>query len=275
MPGDDIAMPQENLLYLLSDGTGETAETIINAAITQFRKDDMQVRRIGHILTEEQVHEILDRAEQKHSLVFYTFVDRNLSEFIEKDCERRKIACLDLFGPVLHKLADFFGHSPARVPGRLHEVGEEYFKRMEAMEFTLRNDDGRSCSNLDEADMVLVGISRTSKTPLSVYLSCRGYKVVNIPLVMGIPLPEPLKKVDPGKVACLFLDIDQLVGRREIRVNTLGVAPRTDYTDRATVKKELQWARSVCRDHGWQVIHVTGKSVEETAHEVLVKLNKK
>jgi regulator of PEP synthase PpsR (kinase-PPPase family) len=270
-------MSQDNFLYLLSDATGETAETIINAAITQFRKDDVRVKRLGHVRTEEQVREVLDTAKQKHqhALIFYTFVDRDLSAFTEDECDKRNIDCLDLISPVLHKLTKFFGHSPEGKPGLFHEVGEEYFQRMEAMEFALKNDDGQSFSHLQEADMVLVGISRTSKTPLSIYLSCRGYKVVNIPLVMGIPIPPPLLKVDPSKVACLFLDRDQLVRRREIRVKTLGVKKTTDYVDRAAVKKELQWARSLCRDNGWAVVHVTGKSVEEIAHEVLVKLDKK
>ncbi len=268
-------MSQENIFYLLSDGTGETAEAIIDAAIAQFRKDDVKIERIGHILTEEQVSEILEQAEQKHALIFYTFVNRSLSKFIDSECSRRGIDGFDLISPILRKLKKFFGHSPERTPGLLHEVGEEYFQRMEAMEFTLRNDDGQSLSHLQEADIILVGVSRTSKTPLSIYLSCRGYKVVNIPLVIGVPIPAPLQQIDSSKVACLFLNIDQLVGRREIRVETLGVAPTTDYIDYAEVKKELQWARSLCRDYGWKIVHVTGKSVEETAHEVLVKLKKK
>lgn len=265
----------ENVFYLLSDGTGETAETILNAAITQFRKDNVRLKRIGHVLTESQVCTQLDNAEKERALVFFTFVDRDLASFTDAECSKRNIDCLDLIGPILRKLTNFFGHSPEGTPGLLHQVGEEYFQRMEAIEFSLKNDDGQSVSNLGEADIVLVGVSRTSKTPLSIYLSCRGYKVVNIPLVKGIPVPNALEEIESKKVAGLFLSVDHLVGRREARVKTLGMAPSSDYIDLEAVKNELRWARGVCRDHGWAVVHVDGKSVEETAHEVLVKLKKK
>lgn len=265
----------DNIFYLLSDGTGETAEVIITAAIAQFRKDNVTVERMGHILEGSQVSSILTHAVKKHAMVFYTFVDRDLANFTEDECRKRGIDCLDLMSPVLRKLTNFFGHSPEGTPGLLHGVGEEYFQRMEAMEFTMKNDDGRSLSHLGEADIILVGVSRTSKTPLSVYLSVRGYKVVNIPLVKGIPIPHALAKTDPHKVACLFLDVKQLVERREVRVRTLGVAPTTDYIDYEAAKNELRWARSQCRQYGWAIVHVTGKSVEEIAHEVLVKLGKK
>ncbi len=264
----------EKVLYLLSDGTGETIENIIDAAIAQFRKDNVRFERIGQILTKEQVSAQLDRVEKEHALLFFTFVNRELASFTDRECSKRDIDCLDLIGPVLHKLTNFIGHSPEGTPGLLHQVGEAYFRRMEAMEFTLKNDDGQSVRNLREADIVLVGVSRTSKTPLSIYLSCRGYKVANIPLVMGIPIPPALSEVDPKRVAGLFLDIEQLVGRREVRIKTLGVAPSTDYINYDEVKKEIRWARGLCRDHGWAVIHVGGKSVEETAHQVLVKLRK-
>jgi regulator of PEP synthase PpsR (kinase-PPPase family) len=265
----------EKVIYLLSDGTGETAETILNAAITQFRKDNVRLVRRGHILTGKQVHTQLDKAEKELAIVFFTFVDRDLATFTDSECKKRSIDCIDLISPILRGLSNFFGHSPEGTPGLFHEVGEEYFQRMEAMEFTLKNDDGKSVSQLNEADIILVGVSRTSKTPLSIYLSVRGYKVVNIPLVKGIPIASALKEVDPQKVAGLFLDVNQLVGRREARVQALGVSPSTDYIDYEEVKKELRWARSLCRDHGWTVIHVGGKSVEETAYEVLVKLQKK
>jgi len=264
-----------NAIYLLSDGTGETAEAVITAAIAQFSKDDVRIIRDGHILTREQVSEQLDEAEKNHALIFYTFVHLELANFIDNECSKRRIDCLDLMSPILHKLSKFFGHAPEGVPGLLHEVGEEYFKRMEAMEFTLKNDDGQIINNLEEADIILVGVSRASKTPLSIYLSCRGYKIVNIPLVMGIPIPATLLEVDSKKVVGLFLDINQLVVRREIRVETLGVAPSTDYIDYDNVKQELRWARALCRDNNWKVVNVTDKSVEETAHEVLVKLRMK
>jgi len=269
------SMVEPKVLFLLSDATGETAEAIVLAAHSQFREDKAKLHRIGHVLTEGQVISSLEEAEKEQAIVFFTFVDRDLSSFTENECKRRGIDCLDLISPVLRKLAAFFGHSPKGKPGLLHAVGEEYFQRVEAMEFALKNDDGQTLSHLNEADIVLVGVSRTSKTPLSIYLSCRGWKVANVPLVKGIPTPPTLFKVKPENVAGLFLDTTTLVERRQARVNTIGMDNPTDYIDYDEVKEELRWARSLCRDHGWAVVHVDGKSVEETAHEVLVKLRKK
>ncbi len=266
---------QDKTFYLLSDGTGETAELILSAAIAQFSKDAVKLIRIGHILSEDQVIEQLSNAEENQTLVFYTFVNRELAKFTDKECKKHGVDSLDLISPILSKLSIFFGHSPEGTPGLLHEVGEEYYDRMEAMEFTLKNDDGQSISHLEEADIILVGVSRSSKTPLSIYLSCRGFKVVNIPLVGEIAPPQALLKVDPGKVCGLFLEVNQLLGRREIRVKAMGVSPFTDYIDYDMVKQELRWARALCRDNDWKAINVTGKSVEESAHEVLVKLKMK
>jgi regulator of PEP synthase PpsR (kinase-PPPase family) len=264
-----------NVFYLLSDATGETAEAIITAAATQFRKDQVKFQRIGHVLTESQVCAQLDKAEKEHALVFFTFVDRELATFTDAECSKRGIDSLDLISPILSKLAIFFGHSPQGTPGLLHEVGEEYFQRIEAMEFAMKYDDGQTLSHLNEADIILVGVSRTSKTPLSVYLSCRGWKVANVPLVKGITIPAALFEIDPKHVVGLFLDVNQLVERREARVKSMGAGSSTDYIDFDEVKQEIRWARSICRDHGWAVVYVSGKSVEESAHEILVKLNKK
>ena len=266
-----------NVIYLLSDATGETAEAIITAALAQFRKDQDKVKfqRTGHVLTQSQVCTQLDIAEKEHALVFFTFVDRELATFTNDECSKRGIDCLDLISPILQKFSIFFGHSPQGTPGLLHEVGEEYFQRVEAMEFALKYDDGQTLSHLNEADIVLVGVSRTSKTPLSIYLSCRGWKVANVPLVKGIPIPSALHGINPKNVVGLFLDVNQLVLRREARAKNMRAGESTNYIEFDEVKQELRWARSICRDHGWAVVHVTGKSVEESAHEVLVKLHKK
>lgn len=266
-----------NVFYLLSDATGETAEAMITAAFKQFHKerDKVKFQRVGHILTENQVCAQLDKAEKEHALVFFTFVDRNLATFTVEECSKRGIDCLDLISPILRKLTAFFGRSPQGTPGLLHEVGDEYFQRIEAMEFTLKNDDGQTLSHLNEADVVLVGVSRTSKTPLSIYLSCRGWKVANVPLVKDIQTPTALFEINPKNVVGLFLDVDQLVERREARVKNMGAGSSTNYIDYDKVKQELRWARSICSKRGWAVVHVANKSVEETAHEVLVKLHKK
>lgn len=268
-------MTEDYVIFLLSDATGETAETIVTAAMTQFPDEPTQLLRYSNVRTQAQVLGHIKEIKRKQGMVFYTFVDRELSAFIEQECKVRDIVCLDLIGPLLHKMAYFFGHSPQGTPGLLHEVGEEYYQRMEAMEFALKYDDGQIVRHLDEADIILVGVSRTSKTPLSIYLSCRGWKVANIPLVMDVGINPELREADPGKVVGLFLDVRRLIERRAARLKSIGQERPTNYIDHDAVKQELRWARAQCRDHGWATVTVTGKSVEETAHEVLVKLKLK
>ena len=268
-------MIDEYVIYLLSDATGETAETIVSAAMMQFPDEQTQLLRYSNVRTQTQVLGHIKEIKRKNGMVFYTFVDRELSAFIEQECKARDIVCLDLMGPLLHKLAYFFGHSPRGTPGLLHEVGEEYYQRMEAMEFALKYDDGQIVLHLDEADIILVGVSRTSKTPLSIYLSCRGWKVANIPLVKDVGVTPQLREADPKKVVGLFIDVRRLIERRAARLKSMGQERPTNYIDYDTVKEELRWARALCRDNGWTTVTVTGKSVEETAHEVLVKLKLK
>lgn len=268
-------MSEEFVIFLLSDATGETAETIVSAAMTQFPDERTQFFRYSNVRSQALVLSHIKEIKRRNGMVFYTFVDRELSAFMEQECKARDIICLDLIGPLLHKLAYFFGHSPRGTPGLLHEVGEEYYQRMEAMEFALKYDDGQIVQHLDEADIILVGVSRTSKTPLSIYLSCRGWKVANIPLVMDVGVTSELGEADPKKVVGLFLDIRRLIERRAARLKSMGQERPTPYIDHDIVKEELRWARALCRDNGWATVTVTGKSVEETAHEVLVKLKLK
>ncbi|GAB4346876.1 MAG: pyruvate, water dikinase regulatory protein [Gammaproteobacteria bacterium] len=268
-------MPETFAIFLLSDATGETAETIVTAALTQFPDEPVQLIRHSNVRTETQVLGYIKEIKRRNAMVFYTFVDRELSAFMEQECKAQEIICLDLIGPLLHKMAYFFGHSPRGTPGLLHEVGEEYYQRMEAMEFALKYDDGQVLQHLDEADIVLVGVSRTSKTPLSIYLSGRGWKVANIPLVKDVGIAPELEAVDPKKVVGLFLDVRRLIERRAARLKSMGEERPTPYIDYDVVREELRWARALCRDHGWATVTVTGKSVEETAHEVLVKLKLK
>ena len=179
-------------LYLLSDATGETAEKMVMAALTQFRKKDIRFTRVSHVRTKNAIYEVLDDALQNQGLVVFTIVNREMAQMVHDECSSLGIPCIDLITPLLIKFSEFLGRDPGETPDLLHGVDEAYFRRIEAIEFTVKHDDGQEPRNLYQADIVLVGISRTSKTPLSIYLAHRGWKVANVPLVKGIDPPAQL-----------------------------------------------------------------------------------
>lgn len=268
-------MVASQMVYLLSDATGETAEKMAMAALTQFREKAVRVKRVSNVRTKTQVYEALDEALPQRALVVYTIVNRELAQLVHDECDSLGLASIDLITPLLLRFAEFFGRSPRETPGLLHGVDEEYFRRIEAVEFTVKHDDGQEIRNLHKADIVLVGVSRTSKTPLSIYLAHRGWKVANVPLVKGIEPPAELFEIDSGRVVGLVIDPDRLAERRAARLKNMGQDPRAAYADYEEIEDELQYARRLYRRHSWVMLNVSDKAVEETANEVLVRLNLK
>lgn len=262
-------------VFLLSDATGETAENIVNAALTQFRGVEVQLIRVCNVRTKNQVYEALDAAATKRALVIYTIVNRELSRLVHDECGALGLTNLDIMTPLLMRCSDFLGETPNETPGLLHGVDEEYFRRIDAIEFTVRNDDGQETRFLNKADIILVGVSRTSKTPLSIYLAHRGWKVANIPLVSGIAPPPELLNIEHKRVIGLVINPERLVELRAARLRNLGQDPRTAYADFEQVEAELKQAKVFFRKQKWAIVNVTGKAVEETANEVLVKLKLK
>ncbi len=268
-------MSTAQVIYLLSDATGETAEKMVLAALTQFRDRPVRMTRINNVRTKNQVYEALDDALNNHGLVVYTIVNRELAQLVHDECDGLGLVSIDLLTPLLLKVAHCLGRSPKETPGLLHGVDEAYFRRIEAIEFTVKHDDGQEPRNLYLADIVLVGISRTSKTPLSIYLAHRGWKVANVPLVNGIDLPQQLFEIDPKKIAALVIDPQRLVEVRAARLRNLGQDPRAAYADYEQIEEELKHAKKLFRKHPWVIVDVSSKAVEETANEVLVRLGLK
>jgi len=268
-------MSTAQVIYLLSDATGETAEKMVLAALTQFRDKPVRMTRINNVRTKNQVYEALDEALSNKGLVVYTIVNRELAQLVHDECDGLGLVNIDLLTPLLLKVAHCLGRSPKETPGLLHGVDEAYFRRIEAIEFTGKHDDGQEPRNLYLADIVLVGISRTSKTPLSIYLAHRGWKVANVPLVNGIDPPSQLFDVDPKKIAALVIDPQRLVEVRAARLRNLGQDPRAAYADYEEIEDELKHSRKLFRRHPWVVVDVSSKAVEETANEVLVRLGLK
>ncbi len=261
-------------VIVISDGTGETVTAITRAAMTQFADKDIFFTRYKNVRSKEQIDAIFQEAALHHDVIVYTIVDLELRHYILEITRRDHIRSVDLMGPLLTAFSNVFESEPSHTPGLLHAVNDDYFKRVAAIEFTLNHDDGRNLESLEMADVVLVGISRTSKTPLSIYLSLEGIKVVNVPIIQKLPLPEKLFQIDQRKIFCLTIDPETLHQIRKNRLTRLGVHEDGDYADLTRVIEEVEWANKLFSEHKrWPVFNVTGKALEETAAEIIKILN--
>src|SRR5258706_11136012 len=256
-------------VMIISDATGETAERMVRAATLQF-SEPVQIRLFSRVRLESELEQVLEKAAELKALVVFTVVNPEERDLISKLVEKYNIETVDLMGALISKLALFLGSAPAGVPGLLHSINDDYFRRIEAVEFAVKNDDGAEPRNLPKADLVLVGISRTSKTPLSTYIAQRGLKVANVPLVLGVDPPEELSHVDDKKVFGLIVQPDILMRIRQNRLNHLGMPPDSSYGNRVHIENELGYSREIFRKHpNWPVIDVTNRAVEETAADIL------
>jgi regulator of PEP synthase PpsR (kinase-PPPase family) len=257
-------------VMIISDATGETAERMVRAATLQFTDVPVNVRTYSRVRLEAELEKLIEKAGELRALVVFTVVNADERDLIARLVERYDVEAVDLIGALIGKLASFLGSIPAGVPGLLHTVTEDYFRRIEAVEFAVKNDDGAEPRNLPKADLVLVGISRTSKTPLSTYLAQRGLKVANVPLVLGIDPPEELSLVDDRKVFGLIVQPDMLMRIRQARLKHLGMPTDSSYGDRTHIENEMNYAREIFRKHpNWPVIDVTNRAIEETAADIL------
>lgn len=258
-------------ILVASDATGETGEKVVRAALAQFFGNErVRVEVLPHVRDEAAVRSVVAQAKDRKALLVYTFVASNLRSLVRHLADEGEVRAVDLLGGLLLQMAMHFGEDPLYKPGLGHELNAEYFKRIDAVEFAVNNDDGREPRNLRKADIVLVGVSRTSKTPLSQYIAHRGYRVANVPLVQGIPPPKEIDSIDPRRVFGLVVDPSILVEVRRTRMKHLGMEPGAEYGDPRTVRTELEWCRQVFAAHPqWTVLDITGKAIEETAALVL------
>lgn len=259
------------LILAVSDATGETAIQLCRAAMAQFGPvDDAQIHTIAHVLHEADLEKAVLAARQLGSILVYTLVGPELRTRLKELAFEHEVPSVDVLGSLIARIAQRLGRPPLSVPGLGHELDEDYFRRIEAVEFAVYNDDGREPKNLHKADIVIVGISRTSKTPLSNYIAHRGYKVANVPLVLGVALPPELDQVDPRRVFALSIDPAVLVKIRQARMEALRMHPGSNYGDIRHVREEVNWAQRQYAAHpGWTVLNVSRKAVEETASRIL------
>jgi [pyruvate, water dikinase]-phosphate phosphotransferase / [pyruvate, water dikinase] kinase len=256
-------------VFVLSDGTGETADKLVQAALVQFPKHKPLVSRFKSLKSEAQVTSILEEAKSLDAAIVYTVARPDLRTYIEKKTKELSLRSVDLLGPILSSFAEMLQATPEERSGILHEVNEEYFKRIEAIEFTVKHDDGSNPDNLRAADIVLVGVSRTSKTPLSIFLSHKGWKVANVPLVKGIEPPPTLFEIDQNKIIGLIIDPEMLSRIRRERLARMGRDPTGSYASLQHIHDEIEWVRQIyARNRRWPVYDVTNKALEETAAEI-------
>jgi len=260
-------------IYVVSGGSGETALRMVQAALTQFSKGEGSalVRRFQNVRSREDLDRVLQAAMDKQAVIIHTTVSREMREYLDERCSALLLTQVDLFGNLLDTLAHLLRERPEERPGSFHALGDKYFRRMEAIEFALKFDDGIDMAGLADADIVLVGISRTSKTPLSMYLAMEGFKVINVPLVPGVPLPPEILTVPQGRVVGLTIQADRLQEIRAYRLKRLGATGSADsYSDLGRILDELAYSDEVYRHHRrWPVLDVTGRSIEEIAGLVL------
>ncbi|KAG2273399.1 hypothetical protein Bca4012_086045 [Brassica carinata] len=276
---DDVAAKS---IYMVSDGTGWTAEHSVNAALGQF--EDPLVNRgfpvnthlFSWVEDEEKLLEIIKQAAKQKAMCFYTLANPSMSKSAKEACDRWGVLSVDILGPIIQGIASHLGVSPSGLTrgaaGRVKTLNDAYFKRIEAIEFTIKQDDGTLPENLGKADIILVGVSRTGKTPLSTYIAQKGYKVANVPFVMGVEPPKTLFEVDPRKVFGLKIQLVVLQAIRRTRAKTLGVDREGEnrYSGFDLVRKELDFASKIyAKNPGWAVIDVTNKAIEETAAVIL------
>lgn len=258
-------------ILVASDATGETGEKVVRAALVQFfGYEQVRVEVLPHVRDEAAVRAVVAQAKQRGALLVYTLVGSSLRVLLKAVAEEADVRAVDLLGGLLLQMAMHFGEDPLYKPGLGHELNAEYFRRIDAVEFAVNNDDGKEPRNLRKADIVLVGVSRTSKTPLSQYIAHRGYRVANVPLVREVPLPKELELVDPRRVFGLMVDPDLLVEVRRTRMKHMGMEPGSGYGDPRGVRDELDWCRRVFAAHPqWTLLEITGKAIEETASLIL------
>jgi len=257
-------------LHLVSDSTGETLITVARAVAAQY----VNVTPVEHVYplvrSQKQLDRVLDEIEEAPGIVLFTILQKDLVLRIEQKCKEINVPSLSIIGPVMQLFEAYLGAATAGRAGAQHVINADYFKRINALNYTMMHDDGQHVEDLEEADVVLVGVSRTSKTPTSIYLANRGIRTANVPLVPGIPIPHQLEKLVRPLVVSLQTTPERLIQVRQNRLLSIGAAPANDsYIDRQAVADEVAYARKLSAKHNWALLDVTRRSIEETAAAVL------
>ena len=273
------AAPRKFNIHLVSDATGTTLLGLSRAVLSQFEDIEPNQKFWPLVRTERQLEKVIKRIDETPGPVVFTFVNEKMRRRLQEHCDHLGVPCVAVLDPIIHSLSTYLGMHAKGVPGLQHTMDDAYFKRVSAIDFAMRYDDGRSLKGLQEADVILVGVSRTSKTPTCVFLARRGIKAANIPLVPGIDIPDEHFSLTKPLYVGLTASPDRLMHLRQTRLKTAktekSLLTENTYLDEEKIEDETRKARRLFTNHGWPVIDVTKRSVEETAAEIMALLQNK
>ena len=258
-------------IYLISDSTGETIDRIFMALKSQFINFEYELNQFSFTRTENQITNIINEAKNKNnSIILYTIVNNKIAKFLLEQSKRKKIPCFDVMGDLILNFSKIINQKASREPSAQHVLDDEYYDRIEAIQFTMNHDDGNQTDDIEKSDIILLGVSRTSKTPTSIYLANRGYKTSNIPLVNENSIPNKLKSKNfKSCIIGLTTEPERLYDIRKNRLNSLKEKENVEYIDIDKIKKEVEDSKKVFQKNQWPTIDITRKSVEETAASVI------
>ncbi|AXF54702.1 pyruvate, water dikinase regulatory protein [Salicibibacter kimchii] len=259
---------QHPIVYVISDSVGETAELVIKAAASQFGNTNIEVRRIPYVEDEATINEVVDLAKDVGAMIAFTLVVPEVKAYLLATAERKQVEVVDIMGPILDKLTHLLQLQPKYKPGLVYRLDEEYFRKVEAIEFAVKYDDGRDPRGILSADIVLIGVSRTSKTPLSQYLAHKGLKVANVPIVPELEPPEELYRITSDKCIGLHIHPEKLHEIRSERLKSLGLKKEATYASMERIENELAYSKKIMEKIGCNIIDVSNKAVEETANMI-------
>ncbi len=272
-------MNEKYNVYLVSDSTGETLDRIFLSLKSQFANFDYEKKEFAFVRTEQQINKIIKECtNQENSLILYTIVETKLAKYISNQSEKNNVPCFGILGNLILSFSKLLNQKAIHKPSAQHVLDDDYYKRIEAIQFTMSHDDGKKVDDINNADVILLGVSRTSKTPTSIYLANRGYKTINIPLVLDQKIPKDLINNEKACIIGLVADPDRLADIRRNRVAIMRDHKLKEYTDLSHIKKEVQDSKNLFKKNNWPIIDVTRRSVEETAASILkiieIKKNK-
>ncbi|KGA98426.1 phosphotransferase [Alkalihalobacillus alcalophilus ATCC 27647 = CGMCC 1.3604] len=259
---------QRSVVYIVSDSVGETAELVVKAAASQFRDAGLELRRVPYVEDKQTIEEIVRLAANANALIAFTLVVPEMKQFLMEQAKQVGVETVDIIGPMLTQIGNLVQVKPRYEPGLIYRLDEDYFRKVEAIEFAVKYDDGRDARGVVRADIVLVGVSRTSKTPLSQYLAHKRLKVANVPLVPEVKPPDELFKVSAKKCIGLTISPEKLIDIRAERLKALGLQAEATYANINRIKEELVYAQKIMERIGCPVIDVSNKAVEETANQI-------
>lgn len=271
----ELANNKFHMIYIASCGEGINAYHLIQSALVQFPNNDITVVKVPHIRTESQVDDLIEKAMDTDSLIVHTMVNADLRRYLTVKGMEEGLVTIDLMGPVLSKVQNFLDDDPLEQPGLYRKIHHVDLAQVSAIEYALAHDDGVNPDDLTEAEIVLVGLSRAGKTPLSMYLAVLGWKVANVPLVIGVPMPEVLKKVDRRRIIALNINLEQLKAHRKMRQESLGTSDMYSYTSREEISMEIEKARKYYITQGYSMVDVSSKPIETSAEEIIEMITRR